>query len=572
MADERVALTSPQPVAAPLRKPTTAPAEPKDSVREVVETVVFVVVLVLLLKSFVAEAFVIPTGSMAETLYGYQKQVQCPECKTTFPVNCSQEIEGNPPVRIHDCTCPNCQLAIECGNISCSSGDRVLVAKFLKDTHLRDIERWEVGVFKFPEEPQRQSTAKNYIKRILGLQRETIGILGGDLFVADSLEYGPPEGEERDMPVRRQTHKNDPRARQLLEDGSPVFKILRKPPDILLAMKRPVYDNDHQAADLKKLLPPRWAAESDKVGSPAVVTPGTEYLRKRAAADKSWDADDTKVSNGFRHPARQGELAWLRYRHILSPEKRPTVPQMEQPCEPIKDFMGYNSGNDRSGNNGANWVGDLILECEVEVEQAAGDFVIELSKGVDRFRATWQLPAGTCTLTRHPADGKPAELDQKETALKTPGTYRLRLANVDERLTLWVDNKLAFGAGVPYEPARDAGGKILRGADEQRNHANNLEPVSVGARGGAFRVHKLFVWRDTFYTDTDQRGNTIRTLYVQPGHYLCLGDNSAYSSDSRTWDHEDARPGGHGGLVPERLMLGRAMLVYWPPTRFGPIE
>ena len=50
-----------------------------DSFREVVETVVFVVaVLVLMLKTFVAEAFVIPTGWMAETLYGYQKLVVCP--------------------------------------------------------------------------------------------------------------------------------------------------------------------------------------------------------------------------------------------------------------------------------------------------------------------------------------------------------------------------------------------------------------------------------------------------------------------------------------------------------------
>src|SRR6266404_2021358 len=65
----------------------TTPAGPKDAKREIVETVVFVVVLVLLLKAFVAEAFVIPTGSMAETLYGYQKLVTCPKCGKNFPVN-----------------------------------------------------------------------------------------------------------------------------------------------------------------------------------------------------------------------------------------------------------------------------------------------------------------------------------------------------------------------------------------------------------------------------------------------------------------------------------------------------
>src|SRR5262249_27581093 len=43
------------------------PPHPRDPARESVETIVFVVVLVLLLKLFVTEAFVIPTGSMAET-------------------------------------------------------------------------------------------------------------------------------------------------------------------------------------------------------------------------------------------------------------------------------------------------------------------------------------------------------------------------------------------------------------------------------------------------------------------------------------------------------------------------
>jgi hypothetical protein len=79
--------------------------------RELIETVVFVVVLVLLLKSFTAEAFVIPTGSMATTLYGYQKIVTCPQCGLVFPVNCSSEVEDNRKVRA--CTCPNCHFHIE---------------------------------------------------------------------------------------------------------------------------------------------------------------------------------------------------------------------------------------------------------------------------------------------------------------------------------------------------------------------------------------------------------------------------------------------------------------------------
>jgi hypothetical protein len=91
------------------------PAEYTDSFREIVETIVFVVVLVLLLKTFVAEAFVIPTGSMASTLLGYHKMITCPQCGHTQPVNCSAEVEpqkGQPKVDVEKCECENCRFTI----------------------------------------------------------------------------------------------------------------------------------------------------------------------------------------------------------------------------------------------------------------------------------------------------------------------------------------------------------------------------------------------------------------------------------------------------------------------------
>src|SRR5438105_11308881 len=101
--------------------PATAPADEKkkkphpDRTRETIETIVFVVVLVLLLKLFVTEAFVIPTGSMAETLYGYQKIVHCPECGHEFPVNSHDEVEPNQNTKerhlLIGYTCPNCRYA-----------------------------------------------------------------------------------------------------------------------------------------------------------------------------------------------------------------------------------------------------------------------------------------------------------------------------------------------------------------------------------------------------------------------------------------------------------------------------
>src|SRR2546425_9945951 len=61
----------------PASKKSKSPPELKDGVREITETIVFVVVLVLLLKTFLAEAFIIPTGSMATTLLGYHKNRVC---------------------------------------------------------------------------------------------------------------------------------------------------------------------------------------------------------------------------------------------------------------------------------------------------------------------------------------------------------------------------------------------------------------------------------------------------------------------------------------------------------------
>jgi hypothetical protein len=107
--------------AVPLKRPgasrTSGPPNPveiKDNIRETIETVVFVVVLVLMLKTFLAEAFVIPTGSMATTLLGYHKDITCEQCGFEFPVNVSpwaepQERVGR--IAIMRARCPNCEYS-----------------------------------------------------------------------------------------------------------------------------------------------------------------------------------------------------------------------------------------------------------------------------------------------------------------------------------------------------------------------------------------------------------------------------------------------------------------------------
>lgn len=539
-----------QPRAEPL------PPQQTDSFREVLETVVFVVVLVLLLKSFVAEAFVIPTGSMATTLLGYQKDVTCPKCGFTFPVNCSEEVEGRQRRTVVGAVCPNCRYHVDFHedhmNPACGSGDRVLVAKFLYDSGLLNPQRLDVVVFKYPERPQVDHVPMNYIKRLIGLPGETIGIYYGKLYALPPDKGNHyPEDQQRadphDLWKPQFMHIGD--TRDLLEQRDSPFGIVRKSPDKILALRRIVHDNDYPAKDVDL---PRWTSE-----------------------DGAWAPAD---NHGFHDAGGQSSaLQWLRYQHILRP--LPGDPDFQPKTELITDFMGYNSkafgrNEPEFPSTSGNWVGDLILECQVTVEQAAGDLVFELSKGVDRFRASWDLSTGNCTLSRINA-GKEAKLGEaKPTSLSKPGKYRVRFANVDERLTVWVDGNLPFGDGVAYDPPD------MRGPTE-----NDLQPASIGCRGGAAAIHHLSLWRDTYYTvgvmpatDSDEvrrlGGNKTEmrklfsdpsrfpeafghlpanTFYVQPGHYLCLGDNSPESSDGRSW-----------GLVPRRLLLGRALLVYFP--------
>ncbi len=243
-----------------------------------------------------------------------------------------------------------------------------------------------------------------------------------------------------------------------------------------------------------------------------------------------------------------------------------------------------------------------MIECQVQASKGEGEFWLELSKGINRFQAKWDLGTGMCTLYkneyRQSAEGESkilklsqrVELDSKPTKLRGPGTYQVRFANFDARLTVWVDRELPFGDGKDYPPpeVRNSEDKDVDDILIQNRRGptrNDLQPASIGSKGAAVQVHYLRLWRDTYYTLTaagcdvrpnfndppinladpqdwgDYRKMRFKTLYVQPGHYLCLGDNSQASSDGRDW-----------GLVPERLMLGRALLVYYPFHRAGAIR
>jgi signal peptidase I len=119
---------------------------PKPWWREVIETVAYALVLAFLLRTFVIQAFWIPSGSMIPTL----------------DVN-----------------------------------DRVLVLKFWYKLPKIEPKRGQIVVFKFPDDPMR-----DFVKRLIGLPGETVEMKSGRVFI-NGREISEPyvqNGDDYTMP------------------------------------------------------------------------------------------------------------------------------------------------------------------------------------------------------------------------------------------------------------------------------------------------------------------------------------------------------------------------------------
>lgn len=523
--------------------------------RETVESIAVAVILAFLFRGFVAEAFVIPTGSMAPTLRGRHMDIVCPQCDFEYNTGASMENEedGHARGEVTETCCPICNFALRLDktvnpNERSFNGDRILVSKFAYQ--LSEPERWDVIVFKYPG-----NAKQNYIKRLVGLPSETLRIRHGDIHTLDA-------------------------------DGNAT--IVRKPPSKLKAMMHVVDDTDHVAPALRKIgWPSRWQTASDV---------GDDQQWRQTADDRSYilqsGAEDT----------------WLRYRHVAPhPDDWDAIEAGVQPQwlngtegALITDYYSYNDYRSAGHNTGTAWVGDLAFEAKVDVQSDEGDLLLDLVEGGTHYTCRIDVASGSAELSISDFERKPAVFDDGSarrtaaTFLKGQGSHSVRFSNCDDQLLLWIDEKVVeFDGPTSYVPLADV---VPRWSQAD---PGDMAPAGVGGNSVKVSVSSLRILRDIYYlaqeADPRYQSEYVRSIWQRDlddvmydprkwdettvfadrrsveftmgeDQFFPLGDNSPQSKDARLWSDGSHDTGYHSPppYVERELLIGKALVVYWP--------
>jgi hypothetical protein len=198
--------------------------------------------------------------------------------------------------------------------------------------------------------------------------------------------------------------------------------------------------------------------------------------------------------------------------------------------------------------------GDLRLDLELNVVTGGS---ITLEVGSNFNSAVWNIGGAT----PQAKEGQHM-VKAKEPAL-TPGKHTLSLAYYDGIVLAKLDGKEIERQTLTIQPL---GTKY-----------NKMESfVRVSFDGVKGTVRRLDLFRDLVYTSpleggislhdaafrgTEPDGSGDHWAKLQPDAFLMMGDNSPGSADGRNW-----------GFVPRSELMGRAGVVWWPPSRWRVIK
>jgi len=520
------------------------------SIIDTLQSILIAFILAFVFRSFVIEAFVIPTGSMAPTLRGAHLEARSPNTGYAFAVgprdknadNIAAPIQGTPagggPIVVPDPMLdpipptgrptPGTE-PIRFSNAPTRMGDRILVLKYLY--RFFPPERFDVIVFKNPTDP-----AQNYIKRLVGLPGERPWLCDGDVFSA------PGDG-----------------------DGLDGFAIRRKPEHVQRAVWQPVYHSDHIPLQPERILP-AWSSPWQGDG---------------------WQTEDRRA-----------------YR---TESARPTVLRFDQRVRQLNDAYPYNTSEPRAQSQFFP-VADLRVQAGFQPDAEGLETAFRIEARQHAFEARLDAASNRAELRMKPIDAP----DGDETGWTTldvaegldfgrPGDVTdVEFWHVDQALWLFVEGSLVargeyewdavqrsiLATGLDpadvvddYERTLDRNGSASNQYRFER-HAPQEPRLTMRFAGSPLTLHRVRVDRDLHYQPTDRPADDRRSVtaarathpaeipVLGPDHFFVCGDNSASSLDSRLlgapepWIAHDIE--SQPGVIHRDLLMGKAFFVYFP--------
>ncbi|PIP20667.1 MAG: signal peptidase I [Candidatus Omnitrophica bacterium CG23_combo_of_CG06-09_8_20_14_all_40_11] len=159
-------------------------------------------------------------------------------------------------------------------------------------------------------------------------------------------------------------------------------------------------------------------------------------------------------------------------------------------------------------------------------------------------------------------------------AFKIPsGSMRSTLLEGD----LILVNKFIYGAKIPFTNLRLPKVRELKRGDVivfiyPENPKKDFIKRLVGLSGETVEIKSGTVYindkplldsafNQRYYYNRGEFGQEDRKIKIPEDSFFVLGDNSASSQDSRYW-----------GFVPLKNILGKALVIYWPPQRIRIIK
>ncbi len=505
---------------------------------ETLQSLVIAFVLAMTFRGFVTEGFVIPTGSMAPTLLGEHRKFHSRQTGATFPIDARVDPTGR---GIYDPKLGSRYVIprSDRGQPGQSMGDRILVLKSLYP--FSAPKRYDVVVFKNPTNPD--GNDENYIKRLVGLPNEKLLLVDGDVFV------GEVDSDIRDL------------------------KIARKPEHVQRAVWQTIYNSDYKPLrpqDLDRPFSPPFS------GAGWNTDAGRSYRCETSdPSTLEWDVHGIPLTD------------WTSYDMLMYPPSGRLSPNSPTPV--------FN-------------VSDLRISAGIVADQPGLETTLELMTRGHRFQFSLQPRQGTgeyealVQITPIDDDGRsigaPTYHSSQPISLPRPGrVVNVEFWHVDQSLAIYLNGKRVVGPlEYDWDPQLRMENAYQLAYDEVLDMLPRVGPNPATIRwhfqGSPVTLHRVRVDRDLYYQPSKIRGyahknpelakyaallkigspafgtHPDKPAVLGPDHFLMLGDNSPFSSDSRLWGSPHAFVAAQIDdapfLVNRKLLLGKAWVVYFP--------